>query len=351
MKIVTRRQRTKARVRTALTVMTFFSLLTFPLSRPVEAAALSSGRDHTSRQMASLTSGVDHTVAFTTSSSNGTEAKVQIRFDDASDGLWCATAGADLVVTTSTEDSATGLPGTLTAACTQGAGASSYDTITVSGVSDLSISTRYGVKISDGTTGKLGTPGAGTFTARLATLTSGDAVIDSQNISLAIIANDQVSVSATVDPSITAALDTTTAALGTLSTTSVSKAAVVSTVTTNAQNGFTSSVNYNNKLRIDVSNDINDTTGGTIVAGTEEFGVSTSEATGVDIGVWSPASCTSGATTSNATALTAAAQTFAAAAAPVSADATTLCFLASIAGTTAAGAYSNTVTVVTTARY
>jgi hypothetical protein len=326
-------------------------LMALALPQTTGAAALSAARDRLNRQVASQTTGISHTVAFTTSAVNGTENKVVLRFADADDGLWCRTAGTDVTVGTSTEDSASALPGTLTAACTQGAGASSYDTITVSGVSDLSTATRYGFVVSDGSTAKLGTPGAaasGVITVE--TQTSGGAAIDSQNIAVDIIANDQVAVSATVDPSISVVLSGNTAALGTLSTSNVNQAGITSQVTTNALNGYTSSALYNNTLRIDGSNDIDDTAGGTIVAGTEEFGASSSDS-GNTIGIWSPTSCATTTSTSNATALTTSAQTFASASAPVNAETTTLCLLASISGTTAAGSYSNTVTLVTTAKY
>ncbi len=334
------------RVQFILATLAIFSFVgTSLLPQPADAAALSAGRIRMNRQKQSLTSGVEHTVAFTTSAVNGTEAKVQLRLPVGDDTLWCRTAGA-LTVVTSTEDGATALPGTLTAACAQ-----TDDTITVSGVTDLATSTRYGFKVS-GSTGVLGTPTtATTGLITIATRTGADADIDTQTVAVDIIADDQIAVSANVDPSITVSLDTNTANLGTLTTANVNKAAIVSTVTTNALNGFTSHALYNNTLRIDGTNDINDAAGGTIVAGTEEFGAATSEATAVDISVWSPTSCTTGAATSNATALTTAAQSFATAAAPVSSDATTLCLLASVTGTTTAGTYTNTVTLVTTAKF
>lgn len=329
----------------------FISLLSFFTPITTDAAALSAGRDRLNRQKASQTTGISHTAQFTTSAVNGTEAKVVLRFADADDGLWCRTAGTDVTVATSTEDSATALPGTLTAACTQGSGASSYDAITISGVTDLATSTRYGFVVSDGTTAKLGTPtAAASGVITIETQTSGAAAIDSQNIGVDIIADDQIAVSATVDPTITVALSANSIALGTLATTSVNQGGITSTVTTNALNGYSSSALYNNKLRIDVSNDIDDTAGGTIAAGTEEFGASSSDS-GNDIGIWSPTACSTTASTSNATALTTTAQTFAAAIAPVSSEATTFCLLASITGTTTAGAYTNTVTLVTTAKF
>lgn len=329
----------------------FVSLLSVFHPMTTDAASLSAGRDRLNRQKESQTTGISHTVQFTTSSVDGTEAKVALRFHDDDDGLWCRTAGTDVAVATSTEDSASALPGTLTAACTQGSGASSYDTITVSGVTNLATSTRYGFVVSDGTTAKLGTPtAAASGSITIETQTSGAAAIDSQNIAVDIIADDQVLVTATVNPTITVALSANSIALSTLSVSNVNQGSITSTVTTNALNGYSSYALYNNKLRIDVSNDIDDTTGGTIVAGTEEFGASSSDS-GNTIGIWSPTSCATTASTSNATALTSTAQVFAAATAPVSSEITTFCLLASITASTTVGSYGNTVTLVTTAKF
>ncbi len=144
-------------------------------------------------------------------------------------------------------------------------------------------------------------------------------------------------------------LSGTTAALGTLATGFVNQAGITSTVTTSAAGGYISMVKYNNTLTSGLDT-IPDTAGGTIVAGTAEFGASSSDS-GNTIGIWSPTACSTTATTSNATALTTAYQAFAAATGVVTGEATTLCFLASITGTTPAGSYSSTATVVTTARF
>ncbi|MCH7492632.1 hypothetical protein IID19_03530, partial [Patescibacteria group bacterium] len=135
--------------------------------------------------------------------------------------------------------------------------------------------------------------------------------------------------------------------LGTLSTTQVNQDGITLTVSTDAANGYSSQVMYDNTLTSPGSDTISDTVGGTIVVGTEEFGAS-SEKSGYDIGVWSPTSCADTGSTSNATALTTSLQTFAGDSAPVSSDTTVLCFLASITGTTEAGGYTNVITIVTT---
>ena len=329
-------------------IMAIFVLaLSFP-AQVAKADTLETVEDHMNRQKASLTSGVSHNVVFTVPSTNtGTEAEVHLQFPDADDGTWCATAG-NLTAAGSTTYAANALPGTLLVSCAQGSGASSYDTITVTGVTNLSASTEYGVLITDTGTGALGTPTTGTTgVITVATRDSGQTDIDTQQVAVDIIADDQVAVSADVEPTITVSLSANSIDLGTLSASLVSQDGITSTVTTNAANGYSSTVYYDNTLTSAASDTISDTAGGTIVAGTEEFGASSSKS-GYDLAQWSPAACADTGTTSNATALTTNPQTFAGASGAVSGDATTLCFLASISGTTEAGTYTNTVTIVTT---
>ncbi|MFH0804728.1 MAG: hypothetical protein V1916_00870 [Patescibacteria group bacterium] len=322
--------------------------MAFPVS-VAHAASFSTAEDHLNLQRQSVTSGVSHNVAFTVPAGNtGTEAKVTVVFPNADDGLWCRTADV-LTAAGSTTFAANELPGTLTAACVKGTDGSSYDTITISGVTNLTAATEYGVLITDPGAGKLGTPTTGTTgLVTVNTLTSGDAPIDSAQIALDIIANDQVAVAATVEPTISVSLTSNSINLGVLSASLVSQDSTVSEVTTNAGNGYTSTVYYSGTMSSGGGKNIADTAGGTIAIGTEEFGVSTSEST-QDVATWSPAACTDTASTSNATALsTSVPKTFAGATGPVTADQATLCFLASIAGTTAAGSYTTTVTIVTT---
>ncbi|XOU93991.1 MAG: MerR family transcriptional regulator [Candidatus Kerfeldbacteria bacterium] len=137
--------------------------------------------------------------------------------------------------------------------------------------------------------------------------------------------------------------------LGTLLESLVSQDGVTLTVSTDASNGYQASVYYDNSLT-SIGNTIADTTGGTIVAGTEEYGASSSRS-GYDIGIWSPTSCADTGTTSNATALTTSLQTFAGATGVVSTHQTELCILGSISGLTDAGAYTSTITIVATSLY
>jgi len=154
---------------------------------------------------------------------------VTITFADADDGLWCRTAGAltvagvastaaDLAATNWTIDEALPAGTTLTAACTQGTGSSSSDTITISDVAALTNGTTYGVKLSNGSTaGVLGTDD----TAGLHEITveaKEGVTVDSTTFKISLISDDTVAVSATVAsaPTVTCSISATTLDLGTL---------------------------------------------------------------------------------------------------------------------------------------
>lgn len=330
-------------------------------SKQAAAATIIQMRDYLNRQQADVASGIQHEIFFKAVSTVGGGAgtnKVIIKFPDGDDTKWCRTAGSLTVTgitnpTGSTETSASALPGTLAGTCAQGSGAGSADAnrdlLTITGVNDLVSTTNYGVRIV-ANTAALGTATAAANDIQIQLKTNnGTTDQDTGTFAMSLIASDQISVTATVLPTLTVSLDTTSAPLGTLTTSQVFQRPIVSTVTTNAGGGYVSLVKYNNTLTSG-SDTIDDTAGGTIVAGTEEFGVSSSQ-TGNTIAQWSPTTCADTASTSNATALTTAFQSWASSATSVSAQSATLCFLASVSGTTAAGSYTSTATVVTTARF
>lgn len=344
--------------RRGISFVAVFGLLLSLVAHPgsSEAAQLTNARDYLNRQQASVTTGIQHEVflkpATSVSGGAGTN-KVILVFPDGDDGLWCRTAGTLTVTpitnpTGATETSGTLLPGTPTGACTQGSGGSSFDTFTISAVDNMSAGTNYGVRFV-GNTAVLGTAAAANDIKVIVKTNNGTSDIDTQTIALSLIASDQVSVTATIDPTLTVVLNTTTAALGTLSTSQVSQAAVTSTVTTNAAAGYVSLVKYSGTMTNGVQT-LADTAGGTIVAGTSEFGVSTS-ASSQTISTWSPTACATTGTTSTASALTTTFQSFGSSASAVSADVTTLCFLASTTALQAPGSYTATATMVTTAKF
>lgn len=334
-----------------ISVAIYAALFVFSMVLPwtaAQAATLTTPRDYLSRVAENLTTGEVHQAFFTTATavSGGAGANsVILIFPDADDGKWCATAGTDLVATgianpTGGTESATTLPGSLTAKCVKGTGASSFDTITVEAVNDLSTTTKYGVQISDGSTGKLGTPANTTTGLITITTNNGSTDVDTAQTAIDIIANDQVSVSATVPPSITFTLSANSINLGTLSTGAVANSTHTARTVTNAANGYVTYVYSDGNLR-NGSNTIAATTG-TLSAGTAGYGIATTD-TGQTIS--NDAAC--GSAPYTVTSLTTSQQSIAGAASGPVDETSTICYAAAIASDTVAGAYGQTVTFVT----
>ncbi|HCM68243.1 MAG TPA: hypothetical protein DIS62_04585 [Candidatus Kerfeldbacteria bacterium] len=332
-----------------MTVAAFVISMSFPLQY-AEAATLTTPRDYLSRAKENLTSGVQHEVFFTTVGAVSGGAglnEVILVFPDADDAKWCATAGAGTAAgptnPTGGSESATSLPGTLTVACTQGAGASSYDTITVSGVDDLSTTTKYGVRLTDTGVANFGTP-ANTTTGLITIKTNnGSTDIDTADTAEDIIADDQVVVSAAVPPSITFTVSANTINLGTLSAGSVSTSSHTVRTVTNATSGYTSLVYDDGNLRNGAS-DINDVGDGAVTSGAEEYGISTTD-TGQDIVTDGGGGCSG--STFDADPITTTQQTVAGAGSGPADETSTVCYMASITSSTVSGAYQHTVTYVT----
>ena len=145
-----------------------------------------------------------------------------------------------------------------------------------------------------------------------------------------------------VDPTFTFAIDSTTCALGTLSTGSVSTCTYTITTTTNAEDGYTTTIIENENLK-DGTPDIDDVVGLVVNAGSEEYGASSNDADSLDI-----------ITTAGdaASPITGTAQSIATqASGPVTADAVIVTHHASIAAATIAGSYSHIVTLVSTGTF
>ena len=214
-------------------LVSFFFLVLFPGFKS-NAGTLPALYFYLSRMKADLagTTGqvVEYVLAFEVSQSFSADGQVKITFPLADSSEWCRTAGNLIAtgVTASAPDMATtdfdidsALPDTgsgLVAACTQGNGTTTVDTITITEVGALSIDTTYGVKITNGSSaGVLGT--SSTTGHRTITVEISEGVtIDSKAFNVYIIANDQVVVSATVSgaPSVTCQISTNTVSLGTL---------------------------------------------------------------------------------------------------------------------------------------
>jgi len=175
------------------------------------------------------TATVEYVVSLAPTQTIPTGGTVVLYFPDGDDASWCRTAGAltvagvaasaaDMASTNWDIDSALPTSGTLTAACTQGSGASSVDTVTISNVGALTAGTTYGVKITNGSTaGVIGTDDtAGEHEVTVEAKNS--TTIDSSTFKVYLIANDQVVVSATVasTPSVNCSLSANTVDLGSL---------------------------------------------------------------------------------------------------------------------------------------
>ena len=348
-------------INSALIFLGLLLALVFVSAVPVSAATITTPRTYLNRQRANQTTGQQFDVFFTEASGKtGTDNEVRVIFPDGDDTEWCRTAGA-VGVTGITDpegatETATALLGTLAATCAQGFGSgsaeSNADRLLITGVGALVASTKYGVRITDdggaGVTGTA-TPAANSIRVEVRTYEDSGTLEDTGILALSLISDDQIVVTAVVDVTLSVSLDTNSINLGTLSTATVDQGGVVSTVSTSASAGYISLVKYNNTLT-STPNTIADTTGGTIVAGTSEYGASSSDS-GNTIGVWSPATCGDTGSTSNATALTTSFQSFASDTVAVTAQPITLCFLTSISGTQAPGTYTSTATLVTTARF
>jgi len=211
------------------------SLVTFfvsTLSFQSKAASLSDLYVYLSRLEANVTGSAETleiVLAINTTTTIPTGGTVTLYFPDADDAMWCRTAGtltvagvaasaADLAATDWDIDEVLPTSGTLAAACTQGSGGSSVDTITISNVGSLTAGTTYGVKISNGTTaGVIGTDDT-TGAHEITVEAKSGATIDSSTVKVSLIANDTVVVSATVSatPSVNCTISANTVDLGTL---------------------------------------------------------------------------------------------------------------------------------------
>jgi len=331
----------------ALIMAVFMLAMIMPVPM-AKAGTLTTPRDYMNRVKENLTSGVQHEIFFTTEgavSGGAGNNEVILLFPDADDGDWCATAGTGTATgitdPTGGSETASVLPGTLAVSCTQGSGGSSYDTITVTGVDDLTVTTKYGVRITDTGTGSLGTP-ANTSTGLITVKTNnGAADIDSANTSVDIITDDQIAVSAVVPPSITFTISSNTVDLGTLSTGSVSTGSHTIQTVTNASSGYTTLVYDDDNLRKG-SDTIDDVGDGAVTAGSEEYGIATSDS-GQTIS--QDSDCSNSPYT--ASALTTTQQSIAGATSGPVDETITICYAASISATTIAGSYAHTVTFIT----
>lgn len=196
-------------------VPTFFlvSLLAFFIVSATQAAALQAVYISLSRLKSGLNGStgqeVEIILAIDPATTIPTGGTITIEFPDAEDTTWCRVANtlsATAVSSSAVDMSGTnwaidsGLPssgGALAAACTQGSGTGSVDTITISNVGELTAGTTYGVKISNGATGRIGTNTSAGEHLLTITAKSG-AVLDSMSFKIYLLTNDAVVITAEV---------------------------------------------------------------------------------------------------------------------------------------------------------
>ena len=211
-----------------LVSLSFFFLPSFK-SNAGALAALYLYLSRIEANVAGSTEQLEIVLAIDTSQTIPTGGTVKLYFPDADDAMWCRTAGSLTVaaVTASAADESgtnwdidSGLPtsGTLTATCSQGSGASSVDTITISNVGTVTAGTTYGVKLTNGSAaGVIGTDDT-SGEHEITVEAKNGATIDSSTFKVYLIANDTVVVSATVSsvPSVNCSISTNTVNLGSL---------------------------------------------------------------------------------------------------------------------------------------
>lgn len=177
-------------------------------------------------------------------------------------------AASPTVNTTNLPSGVTALPGTLSAA---GAG----QVVTISGVTDLTVGTSYGVNIATGITNHAS---AGQYTASLETRTSVPATIDTSSNALRVIASDQIAITAVVPPTFSFSLsgntDTFTADLDSAAVRSTNGQTV--SVGTNAPRGWIAWVRSANAALSSTTSGESIATSGTIDAAPSTLSAGTS---------------------------------------------------------------------------
>ncbi|MCB9804010.1 hypothetical protein H6763_04250 [Candidatus Nomurabacteria bacterium] len=193
------------------------------LSKDADAAAMINAYMLIDDIAAGRTAGATYVFAIQPSQSFTTPT-LTIEFPIADDTEWCRTA-TDLTeagVTASVADDggshdiSAALPGTLAATCTQGNGTTTGDKITVTGITAITNGSVYGLSLTDGTTGELGTSTNGSHLVSV-TLTEG-ANVDTMTFGVQLLTNPDVTVTATVAAAqtVTCSLSSNSVALGTL---------------------------------------------------------------------------------------------------------------------------------------
>jgi hypothetical protein len=200
---------------------------------------------------------------------------------------------------------------------------------------------------------------SGSYLTAIAVRDEGVNSAHSGSFALGIVDDDQVIITATVDPTFTFALSSNTCALGTLTTANVKTCTYTSTVATNATSGYVATIRAESDgTNINLNNDanagiwINNVADFNITAGSEEYGFAIKS-----IGFGLPPSFDSddGGCNNDAgepgQALTASPVTYAGTAGPTAGHVETICHIAGISATSEAGTYTQVVTLIATGRF
>jgi len=139
------------------------------------------------------------------------------------------------------------------------------------------------------------------------------------------------------DPKMTFSISGNSIDFGTLTTSGISSDSITITTTTNAVDGYVTTIYETENLKTSGSADIDDVADGTVSAGSEEYGIMTSGAAGQMNGA--------------DTAITTSPQAVALYSSWVNGSTVTITFKAAISSTTGAGAYAHTVTLISTGRF
>lgn len=172
---------------------------------------------------------------------------------------------------------------------------------------------------------------------------------DSGSIAIALVGDNQVAVTASVDPSITFSLSGNAANLGTLSVSAINTSALAATTSTNSLSGFSTTIQQDHALQIDGTHTIPAVTAG-VHLGTREYGISTTDSAQT-ITSDTAANCTTPPNPKTAAPITTSAQSIAGATTGPVTEGNTFCLAASIDGATTAGVYSQTLTFISTATF
>jgi hypothetical protein len=273
----------------------------------------------------------------------GTEASVQVAF-----GAGTTVSGTPAVSVSGIPTGVTALPGTLSAS-------SASQTVTVSGVTDLTPGTSYGFYLNSTVTN--GT--AGSYTHTVTTKTSGAVTIDSTTVAGVVVGDEQIVITAAVPPTFDFDLDGNTDSFtANLDLNSVvSTSGRLATVQTNAPGGWVIWAKSSNQgLSSAAASYTIPTTGtvngapSTLSTGTNGYvldaNITTDSAT-VGSGTVSVAGEYNGSGTNQGGTLSSTYETVAQSDGPTDGDSVTVVFRSTVGGLTpAASDYTDTITLV-----